>query len=89
MEINKEDEMVILKDEIIEDFFYVKDEKFGVLNNKAFKNVPEESVILVKLNLDEDGDENIEILTEDEYDRVFKAYLKLLKAIQEEDKGEE
>ena len=88
MEIKNEDEMVILKDEIIEDFFYYEDEKIAVLNNKAFKNIPDESVILAKLTQDEDGDENIELLTADEYDKAFKTYVKLLEAIQENEEGE-
>ena len=76
------------KDEIIEDFFYYEDEKIAVLNNKAFKNIPDESVILAKLTQDEDGDENIELLTADEYDKAFKTYVKLLEAIQENEEGE-
>lgn len=81
--INKNEKNLLLKPEFIKDFFYSKESKIVVLENKAFKNMPDDTLILAKEIVD-GLQSTIVPLTDEEYTKAAKAYEKLLKTINSE-----
>ena len=60
--------------------FYSKESKIVVLENNAFKNIPEDTLILAKEVVD-GAESTIVPLTDEEYAKAAKAYKKLLETI--------
>lgn len=72
----------ILSDKIILDYFYNDDKKIAVLDNKAFKNIPKDDLILVEM-VDGETEVMLEALTDEDYKNAVKKYSDLLKLINE------
>ena len=76
-----------LKSNVIKDYFYLNNDKIVVLENKAFKGVDKDVLILAKLTTN--GKEYIiESLTDKEYGDAVKKYELLIKMIEEDVKYE-
>jgi len=81
---NSNKKTIVLKDNFIKDYFYLKQDKIAILENKAIKNVDEDLLILVKVVEKQDGI-YLEQLTEEEYALAIKKYDLLVKAFSEEE----
>lgn len=73
-----------LSSKVIKDEFYCDGKKIVVLDNKAFKNIPKDELILAGLVNYEVG-LALEALTDQEYKNAAKKYCELLKLINGED----
>lgn len=83
----KQENMLTLKPEFVKDYFFLNSEKIAILENKAFKNVDENLLILAKVNENE-KEVILEPLTDEEYDRAIKKYNLLVDMLSEEDDNE-
>ena len=70
----------ILSDKIILDYFYNDDKKIAVLDNKAFKNIPKDDLILVEM-VEGETEVMLEALTDEDYKNAVKKYSDLLKLV--------
>ena len=79
--VAKNKEIVKIKDGEIVDFFFYKKRKFAILNNKLFKNMPEDILVFVELVLDKNGEELVQPIESDKYEKILKYYKSLVKVI--------
>lgn len=84
METNEE-KYVVLKEEFIRDYFYHKGSQIAILENKAFKNIPDDVLILAKMHESSNG-ALLEPLTDEEYKNAYKKYKVLVKMTNKEEK---
>lgn len=85
--MGKKEEMLTLKQEFIKDYFYLNSEKIAILENKAFKNVDENLLILAKVNENE-KEIILEPLTDEEYEKAIKKYNLLVEVFAEDGDNE-
>lgn len=78
---NGEDKLLTLKDGFIKDYFYHKGNKIAILENKAFKNMDSDLLILAKM-VESENEILIEPLTDEEYEQAAKKYEVLVKLME-------
>jgi len=72
-----------LKNIFIKDHFYHKGNKIAILENKAFKNIDQNILILAKM-IENENEVNLEPLTDEEYEQAIKKYDALVEMFDEE-----
>lgn len=85
---NSKDKLLTMKDGFIKDHFYHKGNKIAILENKAFKNVDSNLLILAKMN-ESENEILIEPLTDAEYEQAIRKYEALIKLQDEEEDDNE
>lgn len=73
-----------LTEDFIKDYFFHQGNKIVILENKAFKNVDENILILAKI-IEDEKSKRIEPLTEEEYDQALKKYEALIDLYENEE----
>ena len=82
----KEKELT-LSSKIILDYFYCDGKKIVVLDNKAFKNIPDDELILAQL-IEGEKEDLLESITDEEYQKAVRKYQALINMLDEEDENE-
>ena len=77
-------ENLLLKKEIVKDYFYLQGNKIVVLENNAFKNIDKDILVLGKL-VEDNKKSTIVSLTEQEYNEATEKYDALVKLMGNEE----